>query len=375
METGLKPLSLYVHWPFCLSKCPYCDFNSHVSEEAIDHGRWRDALLSEMAHFASETKNRALSSIFFGGGTPSLMQPDTVAAIISEAKRHWSVADIEITAEANPTSVEADKLEAFRDAGINRLSLGVQSFDDNALKYLGREHSSDDATNAISLAKRLFPAFSFDLIYARAEQTADDWQAELEQAFSFEPPHISLYQLSIEPGTPFHKRNVEVPENNAAARLFELTQTLSEAAGLPAYEISNHARPGYECRHNLGIWDGQDYIGIGPGAHGRLGDADDATDAIYQIHDPARWLSAIDEKGHATAKRQRLSPRERLEERVMTGLRTSVGIGPKLTQFINGELLAEMIQGGFLAWADGKLSATPTGRLVLDAVIHRLLSD
>jgi len=380
-------LSLYVHWPFCLSKCPYCDFNSHVAEGTVDHIKWLDALRAELEYFAGETENRALTSIFFGGGTPSLMRADTVAVIISDAKRYWPPANeadgVEITAEANPTSAGARKLSEFRAAGVNRLSLGVQSFDDNALKFLGREHSADDAKKAVTIAKGLFPACSMDLIYALPGQTAEAWRAELEHAFQFNPAHLSLYQLSVEPGTPFHKRNIKMAGEGAGAALFELTAELTAAAGLPAYEISNHARPGKECRHNLDIWQGGDYVGIGPGAHGRItgadgglaGGADNMTDALYQIHDPARWLAAVAEKGHGVAKRNTLGARERLEELVMTGIRTARGIGPGLTQHLDGEMLAELIQGGFLGWKSGRLRATASGRLALNAVLAKLLAD
>jgi len=371
-----RPLSLYVHWPFCLSKCPYCDFNSHVAGEPVDHRRWLGALRTELAHFAGETEGRELTSIFFGGGTPSLMRADTVEAIISDAKRYWPSSDgVEITAEANPTSVEIGRLSEFRDAGVNRLSLGVQSFDDNALKFLGREHSAGDAKEAVAMAKELFPATSFDLIYALPGQTTEAWRAELEQAFQFKSGHLSLYQLSVEPGTTFHKRNVHAASEDSGAALFELTNELTVAAGLRAYEISSHARPGSECRHNLGIWLGQDYLGIGPGAHGRITDADGATDALYQIHDPDRWLGTVSERGHGAAKRKPLTARERLEERVMTGLRTAHGIGPELTQYLDGEILAELIQGAFLGWESGRLQATASGRLALNAVLARLLAD
>ncbi|MHA1598819.1 MAG: coproporphyrinogen-III oxidase family protein, partial [Alphaproteobacteria bacterium] len=301
---------------------------------------------------------------------------DTVAAIISKAKQYWPPSDdVEITAEANPTSAETETLVQFKAAGVNRLSLGVQSFDDEALKTLGREHSSHDAKEAIAMAKELFPAVSFDLIYGRPGQSTEAWAQELEQAFQFKPDHLSLYQLSIEPGTPFHRQNVPAAPENTGADLFELTAALTDAAGLPAYEISNHARPGHECRHNLGIWQGQDYVGIGPGAHGRLGGADNMTDAVYQIHDPARWLDSVTRQGHGTGKRQTLDAPERLQENIMTGLRTTHGIGPEVSQHLNGELLSEMIQGAFLVWESGRLKATASGRLALNGVLARLLSD
>src|SRR5262252_8891286 len=264
---------LYVHWPFCLSKCPYCDFNSHV-REAIDHERWRDALLLELDHYAADTPARRLTSIFFGGGTPSLMAPDTVAAVIERAARHWPFApDIEITLEANPTSVEAGKFAGFRSAGVNRVSLGVQALNDADLKFLGRHHSAAEARAAIEIARRSFRRHSFDLIYARPGQSAAAWRAELAEAIALAGDHLSVYQLTIEPETVFgaaHRRGeLQVPEEEDAAALYELTQELLGAAGLPAYEISNHARPGEESRHNLAYWRYRTYAGIGPGAHGR----------------------------------------------------------------------------------------------------------
>src|SRR5262245_38165171 len=265
---------LYVHWPFCLSKCPYCDFNSHV-RAAIDHSRWRAALLRELDHYAAHTRGRRLTSIFFGGGTPSLMEPATVAAVIERAAEHWPLAsDVEITLEANPTSVEAGKFAAFRTSGVNRVSLGVQALNDADLKFLGRHHSAAEARAAIDIARRHFARYSFDLIYARPGQSAAAWRSELAEAVGLAGDHLSVYQLTIEPETVFgaaHRRGeLAVPREEEAAALFELTQERLGEAGLPAYEISNHARPGGESRHNLTYWRYGDYVGIGPGAHGRL---------------------------------------------------------------------------------------------------------
>lgn len=375
-------LSLYVHWPFCRSKCPYCDFNSHVVP-AIEQARWRQALLRELAHFAIETKRRVLGSIFFGGGTPSLMEPATAAALIAAARRHWTTAaDLEITLEANPTSSEAGHFAALADAGVNRLSLGVQSFDDAALAFLGRGHSAAEARGAIGLAAGIFRRFSFDLIYARPGQTVAAWRDELAQALAFTPGHLSVYQLTIEPGTRFYAQAIPAAEEEIAAALYESTQDVLTAAGLPAYEISNHARPGAECRHNLATWRGDDYVGIGPGAHGRLSGGG-TIEALRQIRDPARWLAAVERNGHGTAERTRLDPAQRADELVMLGLRTGEGIsrarfarrtGRALEEALNGEALAELIEAGFLETAGDALRASDTGRQRLNAVIARLLT-
>ena len=265
---------IYVHWPFCLSKCPYCDFNSHV-REAVDHARWRQALLRELDHYAALTPGREVTSIFFGGGTPSLMAPDTVAAIVGRVGQNWRLApDAEITLEANPTSAEAGKFAAFAAAGVKRLSLGIQSLDDKALRFLGRQHSAGEALEAIGLARTHFPRFSFDLIYARPEQDPAEWRRELDRALEEGADHLSLYQLTIEENTVFHgawrRGELSIPEDEEAGGLFDLTQEVMTEAGLPAYEVSNHARPGQESRHNMTYWRYGDYVGIGPGAHGRL---------------------------------------------------------------------------------------------------------
>lgn len=375
-------LSLYVHWPFCRSKCPYCDFNSHVVP-SIEQARWCQALLRELDHFAIETKCRVLGSIFFGGGTPSLMDPATAAALIAAARRHWTTADdLEITLEANPTSSEAGHFAALADAGVNRLSLGVQSFDDAALAFLGRGHSAAEARGAIGLAAGIFRRFSFDLIYARSGQTVAAWRDELTQALAFAPGHLSVYQLTIEPGTRFYAQAVPAAEEEIAAALYETTQDVLTTAGLPAYEISNHARPGAECRHNLATWRGDDYVGIGPGAHGRLSGGG-TIEALRQIRDPARWLAAVERNGHGTAERTRLDPAQRADELVMLGLRTGEGIsrarfarrtGRALEAALNGEALAELIEAGFLETAGDALRASDTGRQRLNAVIARLLT-
>ena len=377
-----SPLSLYIHWPFCRQKCPYCDFNSHVATDGVEHARWRAALLTELAHFAALMPERVLHSIFFGGGTPSLMEPETAATLIAAAKKYWPhTDDLEVTLEANPTSVEIGRLRDFHGAGVNRLSLGVQSFDDQALQFLGRGHSAGEAKAAIALAGETFPRYSFDLIYARPGQTAQHWQDELSDALSFGSSHMSLYQLSIESGTPFFRDGVPAAESDHGAELFELTEQMTTAAGLPAYEISNHARPGHECRHNVLGWQGHDYIGIGPGAHGRLSFSG-LREAVYQIHGPDRWLDAVEQNGHATAKRSPLDPQERLEEIIMTGLRMTRGIeraafvaltGVKLEQAFAADRLHRLIEGGFLILDPNGLRTTPSGQLCLNAVLAELL--
>jgi oxygen-independent coproporphyrinogen-3 oxidase len=378
-DTGF---GIYVHWPFCLSKCPYCDFNSHVAD-AIDHGRWRRALLAELDYFRAPTAARRVTSVFFGGGTPSLMQPETAAAVIDAVRRGWPVADdLEITLEANPSSVEAGRFRALGDAGVNRLSLGVQSFDDAALKFLGRGHSAADARKAIRIAADAFGRYSFDLIYALPGQTADDWQRQLAEALPLAGTHLSCYQLTIEPGTPFHRDRVEAAGEEAGAGLFETTRDRLALAGLPAYEVSNHAAPGQECRHNLYIWRGADYLGVGPGAHGRLSGDGGMAEAHHRIHAPERWLARVEAQGHGTAKTTALSPEARAEELVMTGLRLAEGIsrrrfraraGRDLESALDPDGLGQMIAGGFVEADDESIRVTAQGRLVLNAVLGKLL--
>ena len=369
-------LSLYIHWPFCLSKCPYCDFNSHVADGPVDEARWRAALRAEMDHFAGESMaGRSLQSIFFGGGTPSTMAPETTAALIEAARSHWSSPkDLEISLEANPTSVEASKLKDFAAAGVNRLSLGVQSFDNKSLKLLGREHSAAQAIAAIDLARASFDRYSFDLIYGLPDQSVEMWKAELNQALGLAGGHLSLYQLSIEAGTPFYRDKVSEADPETGADLYETTHELTAQAGLNHYEISNFARPGEECRHNVAVWRGGDYLGIGPGAHGRISKGED-TDALYQIHDPARWLKKVENEGHATAKRTPLTANERAEESIMTGLRLNEGIeAQRFQSFLNGEALLRLKDGGFLVMEDGIIRTTDAGQLCLNSVLGELLS-
>ena len=376
---------LYLHWPFCRSKCPYCDFNSHVRER-IDQGRWRQALLAELDHYAAETPGRRLASIFFGGGTPSLMEPATTGALIERAARHWSVApELEITLEANPTSVEAANFAALASAGVNRLSLGIQALEDPALRFLGRGHSASEALAALDLARRHFPRFSFDLIYARPGQTEADWATELERALALAAEHLSVYQLTIEENTAFagawRRGDFTLPPEETAARLYEITQAHLTAAGLPAYEISNHARPGAECRHNLIYWQGGDYVGVGPGAHGRLTLAGERH-ATRQHRAPEAWLQAVEAEGHATRERRPLGLEERRDELLMMGLRLSAGIGRarfkavvgrEIEETLTPSRLAPLVETGFLELDQLGLRATAEGRQRLDALLPRLL--
>ena len=380
------PLGVYVHWPFCKSKCPYCDFNSHV-RDGIEQARWRRALLTELEHAAREAPDRRVETMFFGGGTPSLMAPETVGALIARTRQLWDTArDVEITLEANPTSVEAANFAALRRAGVNRVSLGVQALDPAALKFLGREHSADEAIAAIATARQHFARYSFDLIYARSGQTAESWLAELEQALAFAGEHLSLYQLTIERGTRFfaeHQRGAfELPGEEEAARMFELTQTRLEAAGLPAYEISNHARTGAACRHNLIYWRYQDYVGVGPGAHGRFAEGDTKR-ATRRTSGPENWLGQVEEQGHGTIETAVVTGQDRVEEALMMGLRLAEGIDRTLFQSVAGAdpvealgeaRLAPLVAAGFLEIDATHLKATSAGRQRLNALLERLIA-
>jgi len=382
----LSDIALYVHWPFCKSKCPYCDFNSHV-RAGVEDARWRAALLRELDRYGAKTAGRRLVSVFFGGGTPSLMAAATVAAILERAERHWPVApDLEVTLEANPTSVEAQRFADFRAAGVNRVSLGVQALDDRALKFLGRGHDAAEARAAVALAARSFARFSFDLIYARPCQSAAEWRAELDEALVMAGDHLSLYQLTIEPGTAFHTAHARgdfaLPDEDLAGAFYEATQERLAHAGLPAYEISNHARPGAECRHNLVYWRSDDYVGIGPGAHGRF-DADGVRYAARQRRAPETWLATAERDGDATEECVALNARERLEEFLMMGLRLSEGvsrarfraaIGAEIIDALDRTALDDLIGGGFLTLDDDRLAATDVGRQRLNAVLARLLA-
>jgi len=376
-----EKFGLYVHWPFCLSKCPYCDFNSHVAE-SIDQAAWRQALLRELDEGADRTQGRTVTSVFFGGGTPSLMDPATTGALIERIGRRWTVADdIEITLEANPGTIDAQRFKEIRAAGVNRLSMGLQALDDSQLKFLGRVHDSAQAVKAVELARATFPRISFDLIYARPGQSLDSWRAELNRAIGMAADHLSLYQLTIEPGTAFHpmaaRGDFVMPDDDHAAALFELTQEVTEAAGLPAYEISNHARPGAECRHNLLYWQGDDFLGIGPGAHGRLTDEAGRTTTHRRHRAPEIWRKMVMESGLGTAESGLLEPEDRVVELVMMGLRLTRGLSlakfPDLEAALDPYGLAGMIGEGFLEKAGGHLRATHKGRLLLNRVIEKIL--
>ncbi|MCW9002977.1 MAG: radical SAM family heme chaperone HemW, partial [Rhodospirillales bacterium] len=320
-----EPLSLYVHWPFCAAKCPYCDFNSHTAD-SIQHDRWRKAFLSGLERYRNEIGERPVSTIFFGGGTPSLMAPDTVGAIIEKTNDLFALSDdIEVTLEANPGTVDAARFHDFHAAGVNRLSLGVQSFDDGALRFLGRIHSAEESRVAIERAQAVFPRVSFDLIYALPGQDESGWRRELTSALAFSPEHISVYQLTVEHGTAFYNDRVPEADEDLGERLYAATQDVLSEAGLPAYEISNHAQPNAACRHNLSIWRGGDYIGLGPGAHGRL-NANGATMATHEVPKPDGWLGAMEESGDARVRAERLSPLERAEELLLLGLRLNEGV-------------------------------------------------
>ena len=374
--------ALYVHWPYCLSKCPYCDFNSHVASD-IDHPRFKTALLAELSHIATTYRSAPLRSIFFGGGTPSLMEPDTVSSIIDAAVDQFGAEpDLEITLEANPTSVEASKFKSFAAAGVNRVSIGVQSLDDHALKALGRTHSVEEALGAVAIARDMFSRVSFDLIYARPGQSESAWRDELQTALDLKPDHLSLYQLTIEPETRFYelqaRGKLALPQEDHAARLYQLTQEMTGEAGLPAYEISNHARPGEESRHNLVYWRYGTYGGIGPGAHGRqIGEG--GLCATQTLRSPQDWLKQVEAKGHGMTGIVPVGPGDQASEMLMMGLRLAEGISLARYQTLsntslNPDRLANLMQQGFLELSGDILRTSPKGRLVLNALLSELLT-
>ena len=373
-----EPLALYVHWPFCVSKCPYCDFNSHVRAD-IDQEQWRDALLADLAHEARLLRGRSLTSIFFGGGTPSLMDPATVEAVIGAAKSHWLTDDrIEITLEANPNSVEAARFADLARAGVNRVSLGLQSFDDSALAFLGRAHSSREGFAALAVAQKHFRRVSFDLIYALPGDDEDRWSATLAQALSMGTSHLSLYQLTIEPGTRFAsmvaRNEFEPLDADRSGALFELTDAMTSAAGLPGYEISNHARAGHESRHNLTYWRYGDYAGVGPGAHGRrLGMR------TVRHRKPENFLSALARNGHGMAEEEPLTPVQAADEALVMGLRLREGVDPRaiaarfgLGSVVDWTRVERLVGSGHLASAEGRMALTASGRLLLDHILGEI---
>jgi putative oxygen-independent coproporphyrinogen III oxidase len=376
------PFGVYLHWPFCLSKCPYCDFNSHVRHAPVDQERYVRAFRAEIAATGARVPGRTVSTIFFGGGTPSLMAPATVGAILDAVAAHWTIAaDAEVTLEANPSSVEAERFRGYRAAGVNRVSLGVQALDDAALAALGRLHSVKEALDAVAIARAIFPRYSFDLIYARPGQTVDAWRVELDRAIDEAAEHLSLYQLTIEDETPFAALHAAgklvVPDQDAARDLYDLTQEVCAARGLPAYEVSNHARPGAECRHNLVYWRGHEYAGIGPGAHGRL-DVDGVRRAIATEKQPESWLTQVETGGHGVVVDEALTRSERADEFLLMGLRLAEGIDPARFAALAGRELdarriATLRDDGFIEIArSGELRVTPAGFPVLDAIVADL---
>ncbi|MDO7840875.1 radical SAM family heme chaperone HemW [Sphingomonas immobilis] len=378
---ALPPLALYVHWPFCVSKCPYCDFNSHV-RESVDQAAWRAALLADLAYEAAALPDRQLGSIFFGGGTPSLMPPETVAAVIAAATEAWAPTDdIEITLEANPSSVEAARFADIAAAGVNRVSLGLQALDDEALRFLGRAHGVAEGLAALDTAQACFDRVSFDLIYARPGQSLADWHGELTRALSFGTEHLSLYQLTVEQGTRFATEEREgrltLPDPDYAADLFELTRETTARAGLPAYEISNHARPGAESRHNLVYWRYQDYAGVGPGAHGRRGGL-----ATARHKKPENWITAVERNGHGAQIEETLTPAERAKEVLLMGLRLREGVDLSRISTLGEAPVADLIDEaattrlaaqGLLTRDGDHLAVADSGMLLLDAILPEVV--
>ncbi len=376
-----KEISIYIHWPFCLSLCPYCDFNSHVQAE-IDHEIWANSYIKELEYFLPEIKGKKITSVFFGGGTPSLMSPAIISEILDFlAKNCRFEANIEVTLEANPTSVESSKFENFKSAGINRLSVGVQSFIETDLKALGRKHNADEAIRAINIAAENFDNYSFDLIYARPHQTLESWKQEIEFALSLAPKHISLYQLTIEKGTPFFKLfrdgSLKLPDNELAADMYELTNEITQAHDYHRYEISNYARPGFECKHNLNYWNYGNYLGIGPGAHSRINGK-----AIMMTHNPKNWLSQIEKLGHGIQNETILSENELISEIIMMGLRLSKGLslseiknktGKNFTESVNPHYLNSILQHDLAENKENFFRLLPNGLNLHNYILARLL--
>ncbi len=379
---GDHAFGIYLHWPFCMAKCPYCDFNSHVRHQPVDQPRFAQSFLREMATLRERTGPRTVTSIFLGGGTPSLMQPQTVGALLDGIAKYWSVADdIEVSLEANPTSVEADRFRGYRAAGVNRVSLGVQALNDRDLKRLGRLHSVAEAKVAIGLAREIFPRLSFDLIYARPDQTIADWNAELCEAVALAADHLSLYQLTIEEGTQFYNLwkagKLTTPDPDHAAALYEETQRVTTELGLPAYEISNHAVKGRESQHNLVYWRYGEYVGIGPGAHGRFRENGARTVTMTEKH-PETWVDKVEASGHGIIEEEYLTPEQEGDEFLMMGLRLKEGVDLNRYQKLTGhglkpERLAQLQEQNFLELLDGSyLRATPDGALLLNTLVAEL---
>jgi oxygen-independent coproporphyrinogen-3 oxidase len=375
-------LGIYVHWPFCAAKCPYCDFNSHVRHQPVDQERFAAAFRREIAHMRNLTGPQRVTSVFFGGGTPSLMQPETVENVLEAVDSAWAItAGAEITLEANPSSVDAGRFRGYRSAGVNRVSLGVQALNDDDLRFLGRLHTVAEALGAIELARDLFPRLSFDLIYARPGQTVAAWERELEQAIGHAVDHLSLYQLTIEEGTRFFDLRkagrLQVPDGDLAADLYQATQEITAVHGLPAYEVSNHARPGCESRHNLTYWRYGDYVGLGAGAHGRITDEGGKL-ATANFRLPETWLETVEEQGHGTEVSERLEWDIQADEMMLMGLRLSEGLDLGRWEALSGRSL-DTERERFLTdlrfierTCDGRLRCTPSGMMVLDAVVADL---
>lgn len=382
---------IYVHWPFCAAKCPYCDFNSHVRDQ-IDHAAWQDAYVREIQHYAALTPGRIVTSIFFGGGTPSLMEPETVKVVINQIKKSWKCdPDMEVTLEANPTSVEAAKFKGFRAAGVNRVSIGVQSLRDEDLSFLGRKHDRNEALQAIDLAKENFDRFSFDLMYARPKQAVSDWAQELEEAVQLSVGHLSLYQLTIEEGTPFHTQfgrgDFMMPSEDLGGEFYEITQSILAAAGLPAYEISNHAKPGQESQHNLTYWRYTDYVGIGPGAHGRLSLLDDKVATIQKVATrghrvPEIWMACVLAAGHGGHNHEYVTPEQRWMEALMMGLRLREGVpfarlesesGKSIDEILNPRKLKALAEEGLITLPGDAIKPTSAGMQRLNGLLGYLL--
>ncbi len=382
MDAKDPGFGVYVHWPFCAAKCPYCDFNSHVRHQPVDQERFVAAFETELATMRQRTGTRTVTSIFLGGGTPSLMKPETVGAVLDAVARNWTVPDgIEVTLEANPSSVEAERFRGYRAAGVNRVSLGVQALNDRDLRFLGRLHNVEEALVAIDLARKTFPRLSFDLIYARPGQTPEQWEAELEEAIGYAVDHLSLYQLTIEEGTRFHALHAagkfEIPDGDLAAELYAATQEVTAARGLPAYEISNHARPGAESRHNLTYWRYGEYVGVGPGAHGRFVENGRRVVTVAEKM-PETWANLVEARGHGVVDGEVLTRSEEADEFLLMGLRLAEGID--LTRyetlsgrgFAPGRLSVLQDEGLVAPIGNSRLRATPSGMIVLDAVVADL---
>ncbi|KQZ32213.1 coproporphyrinogen III oxidase [Mesorhizobium sp. Root552] len=383
MQLDRSPgFGVYIHWPFCAAKCPYCDFNSHVRHQPVDQERFAKAFATELATMRARTGPREVTSIFIGGGTPSLMKPETVGAVLDAVAKNWTVpAGIEVTLEANPSSVEAERFRGYRAAGVNRVSLGVQALNDADLRFLGRLHNVEEALHAIGLAREIFPRLSFDLIYARPNQTPEAWAAELEEAIGHAADHLSLYQLTIEDGTPFSKLHAahkfEIPDPDHAADLYAVTQEITAAHGLPAYEISNHARPGAESRHNLTYWRYGEYVGVGPGAHGRFVENGTRIVTIAEKM-PESWADLVERKGHGIVDGEVLSRSEEADEFLLMGLRLVEGIDLERYERLSGRGLSSsrlsilQEEGLVSSIGNSRLRATPSGMIVLDALVADL---